>query len=337
MPGLSATARANANIAFIKYWGNRDQALRLPVNSSLSMNLHGLFAETCVTWDDSLATDRFVLNDRERDDESLQRVIAHLDLMRARLGITARAQVNSANNFPTGAGIASSAAAFAALTVAAAAAAGADLSEHELTTLARRGSGSASRSVPTGFVQWHLGETGANADASSYAESIAAPDYWDLVDLIAVVSQAHKPVGSSAGHRSADTSDLQAARVAGAEERFNRCKQALLERDFAAFADVVEHDSNLMHAVMMTSQPPLFYWLPPTLTIMAQVRAWRAEGLRVCYTLDAGANVHCLCLSDDSAEIEARLRAGEGVVEVLRAAPGGPAEVVTPNETASPE
>lgn len=323
----TATARAHPNIAFIKYWGNRDERLRLPANPSISMNLGGLYAETTVHWEAALKADSFALNGREESGAALERVAAHLNVLRDRLGLSWRARVESANNFPTGAGIASSAAAFAALTAAATAAAGANLSERELTTLARRGSGSAARSVPTGFVEWRA----ADHDEESYAESFAAPDHWEVVDVIAVVSQKHKDVGSTAGHKSASTSDLQGARVAGAGERFARCKKAILDRDFAAFADVVEHDSNLMHAVMMTSRPPLFYWLPPTLAIMDAVRQWRAEGLRVCYTLDAGPNVHCICVRDDAAVVSERLRGSSNVLDVLTAPVGGGAQVIRVN------
>ncbi len=322
-----ATAKASPNIAFIKYWGNRDDQLRLPANPSLSMNLGGLYAETVVSWLEAGGGDSFRLNGRDERGAALERVSAHLDALRRRLGVDSPARVESSNNFPTGAGIASSAAAFAALTVAAVAAAGATLSERELTTLARLGSGSAARSVPTGFVEWHAADT----HEGSYAESIAEPDAWELVDVIAVVSREHKPVGSSAGHRSANTSDLQAARVAGAEARLETCKQAVLDRDFAAFAEVVEHDSNLMHAVMMTSRPPLFYWLPPTLTIMDSVRRWRAEGLQVCYTLDAGPNVHCICARSDAEEVSNRLHALSEILDVLHAPPGANATVISVN------
>lgn len=322
---MKATARANSNLATIKYWGNINNELRLPVNPSLSLNLDGLFTQTTVIWNEALANDVLTLNGQPASGAALERVSNHLNKIRQRLNLTAHAHVESSNNFPMGAGIASSASAFAALTVAAVAAAGAQLSERELTTIARLGSGSASRSVPTGFVQWFAADT----HEGSYAESIAAPDYWNLVDVIAIISSGHKAVGSQEGHRSADTSDLQAARVAGAGQRLEICKRALLERDFATFAEVVEHDSNLMHAVMMTSRPPLFYWLPASLTVMDQVRQWRNhEGLRVCYTLDAGPNVHCLCLSDDAAEIESRLRSLDGVQDVLTARPGGGAVVL---------
>ncbi len=179
--------------------------------------------------------------------------------------------------------------------------------------------------MPSGFVEWYAGDT----HEASFAESFAAPDYWDIVDVIAVVSRAHKEVGSTAGHRSAATSDLQIARVAGAQQRFEVCKQAILDRDFAAFAEVVEYDSNLMHAVMMTSRPPLFYWLPPTLAIMDSVRHWRErDGLQVCYTLDAGPNVHCICVRKDAEQVSANLRASSEVLDVLTAAPGGGCHVL---------
>jgi diphosphomevalonate decarboxylase len=325
MHPTTATARACPNIAFIKYWGNRDDDLRLPANPSISMNLDGLFAETTVQWHAEAGPDRLVLNGAPQEGEALARVSRHLNRMRERLNLDLAASVQSRNNFPTGAGIASSAAAFAALTVAAAAAAGADVRERELTTLARLGSGSASRSVPGGFVEWHVGDD----HDSSYAETIAPPDAWALTDVVGVVSTAHKAVGSTAGHPSAATSALQACRVAGAAGRLARCKQALVDHDFATFAEVVELDSNQMHAVMMTSTPSLFYWLPQSVLLMESVRRWRAEGLRVCYTLDAGPNVHCLCETPDADEVARRLRALPGVLDVLTAGPGEGARVVS--------
>jgi diphosphomevalonate decarboxylase len=320
----SATAVAHPNIAFIKYWGNRNDTLRLPQNGSLSMNLAGLHARTSVDWTTDAAKDRLVLNGQPQQGAALQRVEKHLDVLRARLQISARASVTSENNFPTGAGIASSAAAFAALTVAGVAAAGQTLTERELTTLARLGSGSASRSVPSGFVEWVVGDR----HDQSYAFSIAPPMHWDLVDVIAVVSAGHKVVGSTAGHASAATSVLQSARVAGAHARLETARRALLERDFAALAEVVEEDSNLMHAVMMTSKPPLFYWEPASLRLMKLVRQWREDGLRVLYTLDAGPNVHCICTSDHETEVRARMAALSEVGQIIVAGAGGPAKVI---------
>ncbi|TVR20088.1 MAG: diphosphomevalonate decarboxylase [Anaerolineaceae bacterium] len=323
-----ATARAHSNIAFIKYWGNVDDDLRLPANPSISMNLDALYTETTVTWDDSLSADMLRLNDQPESGGALERVSRHLDIVRQRLNISASARVASRNNFPMGAGIASSASAFAALTLAAVTAGGATLSERELTTLARRGSGSASRSIPAGFVQW---EAGIDHE-TSYAHSVAAPEHWDLTDIVAIVSADHKAVGSTHGHTSAGTSDLQAGRLRGASARLEAVRQAIASRDFRAFAETVEHDSNLMHAVMMTSRPPLFYWHPASLTLMGAVRQWRAEGLDVCYTLDAGPNVHCICTTAHAPEVRRRLEAldiaAEGMIDILQAGVGGGAQVL---------
>ncbi len=321
----SATVQAHPNIAFIKYWGNRNDRLRLPENSSISMNLDGLFTQTKVTWTEGVETDSLILNNNLQSGSTVERVSQHLNAIRERVGIQSYAKVESFNNFPMGAGIASSASSSAALAVAAVYAAGLNLSERELTMLARLGSGSAARSVPSGYVEWHTGET----HEESYAESIAAPDYWDLVDVIAVVSAEHKAVGSTEGHQSAKTSPLQKARVESAGVRLEVCKEAIHNRDFTTFADIVELDSNVMHGVMMTSSPRLFYWLPTSLIIMREVPRWRAEGLQVCYTLDAGPNVHCICLRNAVDEVSQLLKKLSGVVDIKVAGAGAGAVIVS--------
>jgi diphosphomevalonate decarboxylase len=318
-----ATAVACANIAMIKYWGNRDPRLRLPSNPSLSMNLAGLETHTTVTFDDTLLEDEVLIGGVAQTGAARARVVEHLNLIRLCAQFTGCARVESHNNFPSGAGIASSASAFAALTLAAAAAAGLAGSEAQFSALARRGSGSACRSVPGGFVEWQMG----TGDKDSYAVSIAPPEHWALADVIAMLSAAHKATGSTEGHALAETSPLQPARIAGAAERLAQCKAALLDRDFASLAEVVELDSTLMHAVMMTSTPPLYYWEPLTLAVMKAVRTWRAEGLPVCFTVDAGPNVHCLTPAEHAGEVERRLRA-LGVTQTLTALPGGPARLV---------
>jgi diphosphomevalonate decarboxylase len=233
-------------------------------------------------------------------------------------------RVESENNFPTGAGIASSAAAFAALALAASKAAGLELDEPALSRLARRGSGSASRSVPGGYVEWQMGDS----EESSYAFSIAPPAHWDLADCVAIVSREHKQTGSTQGHPLADTSPLQAARVADAPRRVEICRNAILQRDFEKFADISEADSDLMHAVMMTSNPALFYWNPATLRVMRAVREWRATGLPVFYTIDAGPNVHVITLKEEMHKVSEKLKGLDGVQDVLTATVGGAAHWV---------
>lgn len=320
----TASALAHPNIAFIKYWGNRDDALRLPANGSISMNLEGLFTRTTVSFQPSLPFDELIINGREATGKGLERVSALLDLVRARAGIRDRAEVISENNFPSGAGIASSASAFAALALAASRAAGLDLSEAELSRLARRGSGSACRSIPGGFVEWRAG----TGDEDSFAVSIAPPGHWDLADCIALVHAGHKKTGSTEGHALAGTSPLQAARVADAPRRLDLCRAAILHRDFDALANVIELDSDMMHAVMQTSSPPLLYWHAATVEVFHAVREWRAAGLPCAYTVDAGPNVHVICPREVQEETARRLRQIPGVREVLPARVGGAARIV---------
>jgi diphosphomevalonate decarboxylase len=318
------TAQANPNIAFIKYWGNRDNTLRLPSNGSISMNLDGLYTRTTVSFQPSLPFDELIINGHEVTGHGLDRISYILDIIRGMANIHERAEVMSENNFPSGAGIASSASAFAALALAGSKAAGLKFSEPDLSRLARRGSGSASRSIPGGFVEWQAGMS----DEDSFAFSIAEPRHWDLVDCIAVVSAVHKKTGSTEGHSIAGTSPLQAARVADAPRRLEICRKAILERDFNAFASIVELDSDMMHAVMMTSTPALHYWKPASLEVMNKVRQWRMEGIPVCYTVDAGPNIHVMCPEREAHIIEKRLREINGVDNVLVARAGGPAKLV---------
>ena len=326
----TTTAVAHPNIALIKYWGNRDHALRLPSNSSLSINLDGLHARTRVSFNPDLPCDELIecdqlnLNGRAETGPALQRVSSFLEHVRRLAGVQLPALVVSQNNFPMGAGIASSAAAFAALALAASRAAGLRLGQADLSRLARLGSGSACRSVPGGFVEWQAG-SGHN---DSYAFTIAPPEHWALVDCIAVLETGHKPVGSTEGHALADSSPLQSARVADTPRRLEICRAAILNRDFAALAESIEQDSNIMHAVMMTSRPALFYWEPASLGVMKAVQSWRAHGLAAAYTLDAGPNVHVICEAPAAQEVARRLSDLPGVRSIITAHPGGAAQVV---------
>jgi len=232
--------------------------------------------------------------------------------------------VTSENNFPAGAGLASSASAFAALTLAGTAALGLSLSEKEQSSLARFGSGSACRSIPNGFVEWRTDPQ----SGESYAFSLASHDHWQLVDCITIISNQHKQIGSEAGMLTAWTSPFQEARVRDSARRMDRCRAAILNRDFAALAEVTELDSNMMHAVMMTSDPPLFYWHPGSLALMKAVKGWQREGIPVTYTLDAGPNVHVICTQNAVGEVLSRLGAFPDVIDVLQGMPAGPARLI---------
>lgn len=324
MTAHQAIATASANIAFVKYWGNLDPALRLPYNDTVSMNLSEATTTTTVAFEDGLADDAIELGARPLQGAGRDRVTAHLDLVRGRAGIDLRARVTSQNTFPMGTGIASSASGYAALTVAAAAAAGLDLDEPALSALARRGSGSAARSVPGGFTWWQA----APDDAGSYAYTLAPADHWDLRDVVAIVSDAHKEVGSGGGHAAATSSPLFQGRLASLPERLALVRRAILERDMAALGPALEAEALSLHAIALTSRPPILYWSPETVALLHATRRWRAEGLEVYFTLDAGPNVHLLCESRHEASLRAELAALPFVQSVLANAPAGPARLI---------
>jgi diphosphomevalonate decarboxylase len=319
-----ATAIAHPNIAFIKYWGDKDPDLRIPENGSLSMNLDCLYSQTTVEFDPGLDHDELTIGGLVPSSIAVKRVGRFLDRVRYLAGSPTFAKVTSENNFPTGSGVASSASGFAALSLAASMAAGLELDQQALSRLARRGSGSACRSVPGGFVEWLPG----GDDESSYAISVAAYDHWDLRDCIAIVSKEHKETGSTAGHSLARSSLLQETRVEDAQRRLDVCRSAIINRDFQTFAEIVELDSNLMHAVMMTSQPQLYYWQPTTLDVMQSVIEWRADGVPVCFTIDAGPNVHVITTREQSPAVMEKLIGIPGVLEVLIGQPGKEARLI---------
>ncbi|MBN1936110.1 MAG: diphosphomevalonate decarboxylase [Anaerolineae bacterium] len=323
-PIQKATALAHSNIAFVKYWGHADSALRLPANPTLSVNLSGLDTQTTVEFDAALTSDELIIDGHPATLKAYQRVSTHLDHIRvlAQTGVNAR--VISRNSFPAGAGLASSASAFAALTLAATAALGLSMSEAQLSALARLGSGSASRSIPAGFVEWVQGQE----HHTSYAHSIAPPEHWALCDCIALVDLGHKTVGSTEGHARAQTSPLHGARVADITARLESCKAAILARDLDMLGEIMEADAVMMHAVAMTSRPPIYYWTPATLRVMRAVVEWRAGGLPIYYTIDAGPNVHCLCENKYADEVRQRLEGLAKVNEVRVACPGGGARLI---------
>jgi diphosphomevalonate decarboxylase len=315
-----ATYRAGSNIAFIKYWGVADATLNLPLSNSISLTLANAHTTTTVEWDTAgaLATDAITLDGVLLPPSAAQRLVRHLDQLRRLAGVDCRARVVSCNNFPMASGIASSASGFAALTVAGAAALGLALDATELSALARLGSGSASRSLFGGYVEWERGHD----HASSVAHQLHPPEHWALVDLVAVVSGAAKAVSSESGHQLAGSSPLLSGRLANLTEALPRVRQALAERNLRQLGPLIEQDALAMHAVMLTSTPGLIYWQPGTIAIIHAVRHWRAEGLEVYFTIDAGPNVHLICEQQDAASVAQQLSTLHSVQQVIVSHPG---------------
>jgi diphosphomevalonate decarboxylase len=299
---MKATAIAPSNIAFIKYWGVKDEKLRLPANGSLSMNLSNLLTTTTVEFNSLFKDDTIEING-EQDREEASRVIKHLNRIRNMANISEKAKVISTNNFPTGTGLSSSASGFAALSLAGAKAAGLDLSEKELSILARQGSGSACRSIPDGFTEWLDGDT----SDTSYAISLYPPEHWDIVDIVAVVSKEKKEVSSSEGHKLATSSPFFETRLQLTKDRLRLMKQYLQEKNFTKFGELTETEALELHAIYLTSQPSLIYLLPGTLHVMHEVKHWRQEGLEVYFTLNTGQDIHLICQKKDVETVTKKL------------------------------
>jgi diphosphomevalonate decarboxylase len=324
---MPSTAQAQPNIALIKYWGKRDAALNLPASGSLSLTLASLWTRTRVEFDPALARDELRLNGAKHP-AALERVTASLDLLRARANTGCRARVETVNNFPTSAGLASSASAFAALVVAASDALGLDLDRQTLSVLARRGSGSAARSIFGGFATMNAGQREDGLDA--FAEFLLAPEQWPLTVVIAVTSREAKSVSSSVGMElSRRTSPFYADWLAGAEEDLATARAAVLARDFAALAAVSEHNCLKMHAVMLATRPALLYWNSATVACLHRIRALRdVDGLDVFFTIDAGPQVKAVCFPADADRVAATLRELPGVETVLISPLGEGARIV---------
>lgn len=297
-----ATAIAPSNIAFTKYWGRKNEVLRLPENGSISMCLSNLLTTTTVDFSESYTEDNITIKGEEKSET--QRVIQHLDRIREITGIAQKAKVVSHNNFPTGTGLSSSASGFAALTLAASKAAGLNLSEKDLSILARQGSGSACRSIPSGFVEWLDGDT----SETSYAVQIFPPDYWDLVDVVAVVSEGKKEVSTSSGMKTATSSPFMKVRLSSMKEKNKKVKKFIKEKDFKSLGELIEQEALELHTIMLTQYPPLIYWTTGTLQIMKLVNHWRQEGIAVYFTINTGQNIHLIVEQKNIEKIKNKLK-----------------------------
>lgn len=322
----SARAVAHTNIALVKYWGKRPPApglpdLNLPAVGSLSLTLDRLRSETTVGPSDH---DLFTLNEGPGPADAAAKVFRHLDRVWQAAGHAAArppCRVASVNHLPTAAGLASSASGFAALTLAAAAAFAWDPGRAALSALARRGSGSAARSLWGGFVRLERGSQPDGSDCRAYPLHPAS--HWDVRLLIAHTAKGPKPVGSTDGmQRCRETSPYYGPWVETSEADLAAAEAALAARDLASLGEIVEHSCFKMHACMMATRPPLVYWNGTTLEAIRAVWQARAEGLVGYVTSDAGPHVKVLCPSDQADALAERLRAVPGVQAVEAVAPG---------------
>lgn len=302
---FKATAVAPANLAFVKYWGKIDPRINLPCNNSISVNLSEAFTTTTVEFDPSYQNDEVVsVNATEKASTKFSaRVSAHLNRIRSIANVSFKARVTTENSFPSGVGIASSASGFAALTLAAIGALGLELSNNQISAIARLGSGSACRSIPDGFVEWIAGKD----NDTSYAITLAPPNHWRINIVSVVVSQITKKTSSTDGHSLAPMSPFFEKRLDTIEKRLELVRNSIRDKDFQQFGRELEKEAISMHAIAMTSPietidgwiSGCYYWLPDTLELMLAAQNWRTNGLNTFFTLDAGPTVHFICQDDD--------------------------------------
>lgn len=314
---MRATARANSNIALIKYWGKRNEPLILPTNNSLSVTLDGLYTETTVAFKEQLTEDVFTLNNKPITGIPYERVTNFLNLFREFSGKQhLYAQVDSTNYVPTAAGFASSASGFAALAAATAKALDLNLSNEDLSKFTRQGSGSACRSVYGGFVEWEKGEQDDGSD--SFAVQVAPQDHWDLRVAAVVLTAQEKDVSSRDGMKlTVDTSLFYDGWLSGIPKDLRDIKEGIAKCDFEKVGTIAEANCLKMHATTLGATPPFTYWQDSTMAVMQTVQQLREANILAYFTIDAGPNVKVLYLPEDEEKVLQAIRQVDAVTDII--------------------
>ena len=311
-------AAACANVALVKYWGKRDLEANLPAVGSISLTLDGLEAQARISAD---TKERFTSRGAPVTGKAHKAMVQFLDWLAASRGHDIALAVDIETNFPVAAGLASSAAIYCATASAGLSFLEAEVSRRELSTIARRGSGSASRSVFGGLVEWHRGANAQGDD--SFAEPLLGPDDWKLGMVVAILDEGKKKTSSrDAMQHVAETSPLYSGWLGAQEDDLQSMREAIRTRDFPAMGTITEESTLRMHAVTMAARPAVLYWKPATLQVMETVREMREGGLDAYFTMDAGPQVKVLCQQDDMSKVAAKLQALPPVLRVLQASAG---------------
>ncbi|WVE61369.1 diphosphomevalonate decarboxylase [Enterococcus faecium] len=295
-------ARAYTNIALIKYWGKKNEELILPMNNSLSLTLDAFYTETEVIFSDSYMVDEFYLDGTLQDEKATKKVSQFLDLFRKEAGLSLKASVISQNFVPTAAGLASSASGLAALAGACNTALKLGLDHLSLSRFARRGSGSACRSIFGGFVEWEKGHD----DLSSYAKPVPSDSFEDdLAMVFVLINDQKKEVSSRNGmRRTVETSSFYQGWLDSVEGTLYQLKQAIKTKDFQLLGETMERNGLKMHGTTLAAQPPFTYWSPDSLKAMDAVRQLRKQGIPCYFTMDAGPNVKVLVENSHLSEVQ---------------------------------
>ncbi len=324
---MKAKAIAHPNIALVKYWGKRNQKLNLPAVGSISITLKEMYTITSVEFLEKLKQDILILNGKEANQTQLNRVSSFLDIIRNEVGITCKAKTISENNFPTGAGLASSASAFASLALAGTEAAQLSYTKTQLSELARRGSGSAPRSIFGGFVEMKAGERSDGSDA--VAIQLADEHHWDIKIIVIITSETDKTVSSTNGMTlTAKTSPFYEQWVFSSQNDLNKMRHAISHRNFSELGEIAEFSCLKMHAVALSANPGIIYWNPTTIKCIELIRKIRQEGIPVYFTIDAGPQVKVICLPQYLESIKLELSKIDGIKKIITTSLGSGAIIM---------
>jgi len=321
---MISTAISHPNKAIVIYWGNEDDRLNIPSRVSLSITLHGInhkldYTVTLKTSKDA-DRDKVIIDGREDKGEIYSSFVRHLDSMRAYTRLKDRLVVATKKTFPVGSGLAGSAAAASALAEAFAGICHDHMDKQKISRLARRGSGSAARSVFGGFVKLQKGD-----DDQSFAVQLWDEVHWDLRDVIGVVDSGPKKVSSRDGMRLSKRTcpaKMYSEFVEIAEEHLKKAGDATASRELEALGRAYEDDNLFFRKVCMNTTPPLDYWSAATLDVFDEVKALRMEGIPAFAGTDAGPNVHILVEPKNAGKVIKRIQGMEGVKGVIHSRPG---------------
>ncbi|MBD3168358.1 MAG: diphosphomevalonate decarboxylase [candidate division Zixibacteria bacterium] len=314
--------RAFSNIALIKYWGKVPGGDNIPATPSISIALRELSTETEVERFD-VGEDRVFINGVKATDKDTERITSYLDMWRELELIEGNYSISSRANFPIAAGLASSASGFAALAKALAEFSRIKLGKRKLSQLARRGSGSAARSVTGGLSAFPVGK-----DPAARLLIDARRLSYGMVAI--TVDSARKKISSREGmEHTRQTSPFYNKWIKLGAQDYKEMLRAINLRNLTRIGELMESNTLAMHSCIMSARPPIVYWSPATIYIIQKVRSWRDEGLDVYFTIDAGANVFVLCMKDDMDLVASKAEKLQGVVKVIKSEPGGGAEVIS--------
>lgn len=322
---MKATARAYSNVAIVKYWGKKDEKLMTPMNNSISMtsDVHG--ATVTVEFSEQYTEDIAILNGQPATEKVKERALKHIDLIKKIARTTLKAKCEAKTDLPIGIGLASSASGFAALTAAACTAADLKLDKKQLSIISRQGSGSSCRSIYGGFVEWL---SGSNSE-DSYAVQLADQHWWNVRDVVAIVSTKQRKVDTRNGMKIAkETSPYYPEWLKETDGALTATRKAIKDKDFTLFGNTAERNSLMMHATAITANPELIYWVPETLEIMHEVMLMRSEGTECYFSCDTGANVHIFCMPQEEKNISDRISGLSGVQNVVIGKPGEGVKII---------